>query len=381
MSPAKPRYASALAHFLTLPLLAAFGAGCFAASNPPGPSLRSNGYNDGKYPYVVSYADAARALLLPEGWRLDNYKPFEDPSAARAASGARWAVALEPKEGQTISLAIDWDDDGRVDQHVDVPIFDLKFAHARTAGIIWLRTLPVSGHLREKELRILVQDYIDAVSGMGLTDVQIGPEKRVVQQRFTTRTVSTEAVTISGHEAFAATFEVANVDQLKLAPDARWERARVVLVRTPFGFYDRSRSAPPLPVLMAIGYANLPSDFDKQLPDFERFLTQIVTIPDDTELRKVAAQVIECGGGDPTVAALEIDDGGAIDGVDLDMNMKVRPRGCVWNVLKRVRLHGTGQRRDVRFSFQRSYPSAPRPPNAPSPAPSPPDQGQKPSKP
>lgn len=107
--------------------------------------------------------------------------------------------------------------------------------------------------MRDRELRILVQDYIDAVSGVGLTDVQIGPQKHLVQQRrFATRTVSTEAVTISGHEAFAATFEVANVDQLKLEPDSRWERARVVLVRTPFGFYKRFTSEPPLPVLMAL---------------------------------------------------------------------------------------------------------------------------------
>jgi len=82
MSPVKPRHANALSHFLVLPLLAAFGAGCFA----PRSSLRSDGYSDGKYPYVVSYADAVRALLLPEGWRLDNYKPFDDPSAPKSTS-------------------------------------------------------------------------------------------------------------------------------------------------------------------------------------------------------------------------------------------------------------------------------------------------------
>jgi hypothetical protein len=357
MNPAKTRHAGARLRFLTLPLLAAFGAGC--AASDPGSSLRSAGFHHGRYPYVVSYADAKLARFLPEDWRLDNYKPFEDPSAARAAGSSSWAVALEPKEGQTLSAAIDRDDDGKVDERVEIPIFDLKFVHARTAGVIWLRTLPVSGNLREKELRILAQDYIDAVSGVGLTEAQIGPGKLLVQQRhFATRTVNIEPMTISGHEAFAATFEVANVDQLKLDPDARWERARVVLVRTPFGFFRGFWGEPQLPVFMAIGYENLPGDFDKQLPDFEGFLKQIVTMPDDIELQKVAAQVSACGGGGPTVVTIAIDDRGAVDEVAfakvaIDVSTKVGSLDCLSNVLKKIHLHGTGQPRSIRFSFER----------------------------
>jgi len=62
---------------------------------------------------------------------------------------------------------------------------------------------------------------------------------------------------------------VANVDQLKLSPDSRWARANVVLLRPGYNWTQGRSDAP---ALLVLGYSNLPEDFDRQLPAFEKLV-------------------------------------------------------------------------------------------------------------
>ena len=65
---------------------------------------------------------------------------------------------------------------------------------------------------------------------------------------------------------------MANVNQLKLDPAGRAAMIRVVFVRTPFTTDLRGDDSQKLPVMWMIGYANNPTDFEAQSPDFVRFL-------------------------------------------------------------------------------------------------------------
>jgi hypothetical protein len=72
-----------------------------------------------------------------------------------------------------------------------------------------------------------------------------------------------------------ATIDVANVDQVHLSPTSRAVRVRLVLVRPDFAYVPDRKKNKAFPVLMMAAYSNLPEDFERDLPSFERFLGQI----------------------------------------------------------------------------------------------------------
>jgi hypothetical protein len=77
-------------------------------------------------------------------------------------------------------------------------------------------------------------------------------------------------VAVRGYEGYRVVFEVADVDQESLTPNASWERREVMLVRP--GFVWLAHRRVPAPGLLLIGHANLPDDFASTQPDFERFV-------------------------------------------------------------------------------------------------------------
>jgi len=144
---------------------------------------------------------------------------------------------------------------------------------------IWLRTFPISDDLRNKDLRVLVQRYVDEVSGAGFEAVQLGPRTKILaEKRFAAQTLSRGQLTIAGQPAYETSFDVANVDEVAINKTARKTRVRIALIRTPFAYQASPRpgkQGAQFAVLMLAGYANLPEDFDKDLPDFEQLLNRI----------------------------------------------------------------------------------------------------------
>jgi len=125
-----------------------------------------------------------------------------------------------------------------------------------------------------------MREYVDAVSGSGLAAADVGGGIAIgVERRFATRIIDSQRISVHGLEAYSATVEVANVDQLSLSPSSRWERTRIVLIRTPFRYHPDTLAARnrrvEFPVLMLVGYSNLPEDFDRGVPAFVRFVNAI----------------------------------------------------------------------------------------------------------
>ena len=129
-----------------------------------------------------------------------------------------------------------------------------------------------------KDLRVLVQRYVDEVSGAGFEAVQLGPQTTILREkRFAAQTLSRGQLTIARQPAYETTFDVANVDEVAINKAARKTRVRIALIRTPFVYQTGPAGKPTaqFAVLMLAGYANLPEDFDKDLPDFERLMNRI----------------------------------------------------------------------------------------------------------
>jgi hypothetical protein len=232
-------------------------------------------------------AQDASGALLPNGWAIDNYYPKGSPDGP-----------LEAKEfgAYKMHLNLDTDGDGRYDESVSMPAYDLRFVHRTHSGVIWLRTVPLSEILREKDLRVLMQEYIDDVAGAGYEVVNFEDANAVSEKRFAAELLAREEGTLGGRPAYAAEFAVANIDQIHVARDARRSHVKVVLVRPGFDYgwgtrgggglfghnlklpkkeVPREGPAVKFPVLMIAGLASLPEDFPKALPDFDALLNRV----------------------------------------------------------------------------------------------------------
>jgi hypothetical protein len=227
-------------------------------------SMSPDGFKHGEHDYEVRAADK-EGNLLSSDWRLDNI--YVQKSGGMTVT--------EPKRSAEYmtTLHFDTDGDGEPDLESKALVYDLRYVHKKHSGVIWLRTVPISQNLREKELRVLMQDYLDAVAGAGYEIVSLGTGPVVVEKRYGVEILDRQAGTLAFRDAFSAEFAVANIDQLQVEKDARETQVLVLLCRP--GFVHTVGHSVRYPVLMVAGLASQPEDFDKALPDFMDFLSRI----------------------------------------------------------------------------------------------------------
>jgi hypothetical protein len=103
----------------------------------------------------------------------------------------------------------------------------------------------------------------------------------VVEKRFAAELRGRESGTVAGKPAFAAEFAVANIDQVRVAKDARQSLVKVVIVRPEFVYTPRrywasqDSKGPEFPVLLVLGVASAPEDFSRALPEFDALLARL----------------------------------------------------------------------------------------------------------
>jgi hypothetical protein len=249
--------ASLLPAALALSVLGcATGTGTFAA----------DGFHNSEYPYVVRYSNPQARELLDGSWRVDNFVVNADGSigGAKTAEGYRGPEEIDLKGSGTPNK-------------ITVFYFDLKLDNKKTSAVIWLQTVPLARDRAERNLKNLVEDYANTISGSGFYAAVEDEGKMIRAKTFAAKIVDGKETTLGGLEAYDAKIELANVDQLRLDPAARTALVRVVLVRTNYThrFSSAGVEYAPTPTLVRVGYRASPGDFDAGLPDFERFLKLI----------------------------------------------------------------------------------------------------------
>lgn len=231
-------------------------------------SFDKRGFRHTEYGYSVMAMFKGQAIL-PNYWQIDNFYVDERHRPL-------------PKKGADyeVTVYIDYDLDGDVDDIGEFYTYDLRFTHKRNAGVIWLRTVPISVKLREKELRVMAQSYVESAAATYYETVQLEGELYYTsrEESFATAILGQMPGSVADREAYAIKFDVANVQQLRLSPGSRKERVLLVLIRTPYRYYKGGVSTgnTVLPVLMIAGYSNMIEDFDKWLGDFQQFVSRIV---------------------------------------------------------------------------------------------------------
>jgi len=245
------------------------------SSSACGPAARGGfserGYSS-SYGYDIGYSDAPLKRMLPPGWQLDNY---------RSERGK-----LEPKTSAdyVTKYEFDNDDDGATDEYLKAQVYALRFEHRVHSGAIWLRDVPMSSDLRVKDLRVLMQSYIEEIAGTNYEIVRLGATSGIVKSReYATQVVTEGPITVAGSPAYFATVEVASVEQLNLSQSSRSRRVELVILRAPQE--EQFRTSPTAdkkskvkasyPVLLVAGYSNMPADFDVGLIDFHEFLGRL----------------------------------------------------------------------------------------------------------
>jgi hypothetical protein len=225
-------------------------------------ALTPAGYESESPKYRVVKAGES---FLGDDWVLDNYAVNERGN-------------LRPKsEGiYKTTFAFDLDGDGKLDRGHDALTYDLRFQHKKHEAFIWLRSLPLATELKDKDLRVLMKDYVDEIAGAGYEAVQLSGSHAVVEKRYAAELVEQSAAKLADREAFLATIDVANIDQIKLTPATRRVRVELVFVRPGTEYELRSANfIESFPSLLMIGYANLPDDFAADEPAFRAFLSEI----------------------------------------------------------------------------------------------------------
>ena len=236
---------------------------CVACASMSG-RFRDDGFHDAVYGYRVRYAEPGSRSLLGPDWLLDNLvlddrgPPVEDKTAP---------------EYRTMRV-IDVDADGDPEEESETALYDLRFVHRRDAGVIWLRTLPISARLADTDLRVIAHRYVEEVSGGTYFAVSLAGEPAVADVRLATTIVQEGETDVSGRLAYWVMFDVANVDQLRLDAANRTARVLVALVR-PGYYYVPGFTGVALPALMVIGYANAPEYFDAHSTEFAEFIRRI----------------------------------------------------------------------------------------------------------
>jgi hypothetical protein len=262
------------------------GAGCL----PAGSTVSGSALIHPKFPYAVEYDDMGKKSVLGDDWRLENYrKASEEPGKP---------TEIERKTGYDATYELDFNDDDAVDAKEQLPYPDLLFLHRKTNARLEIATVLLDDRLRDKELRVLLDDIVESQSGTRSLFVGVGKVAAGIQKRFASRLLESGEATLDGHQGLVATFERADIDQLQLNPDARWRRSRLFLMHAPFDHYvsdqppgnDAIDAAPNISkgfakfhkyaVLLAVEYTNTPEDFEAQYPDFVRLLNKTHMLTD-----------------------------------------------------------------------------------------------------
>jgi hypothetical protein len=202
-------------------LIGLLGSGCAGATG----TFRANGFHHDSLPIVVHYRDASAHQFVGPDWQIDNFAVKDDGTIGKPKMSGKYVWDRE----------IDYDDDGRADPELAVPIYDLRLVNRVTHAAMWLQSVPLRMPDKDRALKSILDDFVAWLSGTGFYLISPGPPKGVgVAKTYGARVVAMKENETQGFESLDATIEIVNLDQSKVDPNAKSSIERVVLVHTDY---------------------------------------------------------------------------------------------------------------------------------------------------
>ena len=244
-----------------------WAAGCGTTA-----SFKEDAFHGEESRYKVHYLDTDKQSLLPAQWRLMNFSLDSKgrPQRMLWGDGYRSTIQMETQSGTSLP--------GEIITH------DLKFSHTQSEGLLWLRVLPLPNRIVHKSLKVVAEEWANGLTGTAL-DFSFGtgstPSNHVSigvdSQRVATKILTSQPRKVAGHMAREVLFDMVNMDQLEMNPNAPRIRVRAVFIQAPV----TKRSPPPgeyaafsaeFTACLFVGYANSAESFDSFSPVFDDFL-------------------------------------------------------------------------------------------------------------
>jgi hypothetical protein len=227
--------------------------------------LDSQGFTHEKLGYVLPYAKANEKVFINSSWTLETNSQGQ-PS---------------PKDNSTSRLDVQSYSGHK--ETITVQDLDLVFKHRETNGVIAVQSAPLGETLAYKKLPILAKDYVERLSGLYYAPLVEGGGRIGRGKNYVTNIVEGQSGTLGTAETYEAVVDVANAEQLKLNPEHRLMRYKMVIIRpkAPEGWKDvrdtYGKKVDPkdryveetYPALIVLTYAMDHAFYQDYLPDFE----------------------------------------------------------------------------------------------------------------
>ncbi|HVY31653.1 MAG TPA: hypothetical protein VHB79_34195 [Polyangiaceae bacterium] len=291
--------------FVWCVVLGWLSAGCMVSGR--GSTMSGSALVHPNFPYGVSYDDTVNKSVLGDDWKLETYRRKPQDSIKEPADLLR-------KADYDAEYEFDFNDDDDGDAKATLPMPDLLFVNKRTNAKIEVTTLLLDVTHEKKELRLLLNDVVEAGTGTRSLFVGFGRAARGVEKRYASRLLDSEEANLGGQSGLVATIETTDLDQVQINPKARARMTRLFLMRAPFDYYvpeRRSGGQPPqyhrYRVLLAVEYSNGPEDFEAQYPEFSRLMGKLHLMGDLRMLAYLRELLVPCNEGKPSNAGLTLE--------------------------------------------------------------------------
>ncbi|MDD9936206.1 MAG: hypothetical protein OXT09_21520 [Myxococcales bacterium] len=230
-------------------------------------SFDGTGFHHAVYPYEVLYQEGSQSFV-GEGWAIDNYKKY-DRDLMRPKAGPNYLA----------TLWLDRDGDGEREEMGEFYRYDLRLVHEATGAVIWIANRPVTKATDKKDLAVIARAYVDELTGTHYEHVELGGKLHQTSREKTHAAVllAHSQGSIAGRPAYRVLVGLADLDKLKVDPNARERLIQITFVRTG-ALYERFHNEKrilSLPTLMVIGYAAHPDDDGRTRAAFNLFLERI----------------------------------------------------------------------------------------------------------
>jgi hypothetical protein len=265
--------------------LCSLAGACATGKTAFGPT----GYEQLDFHYQIAYTQPTNQRVLRGEWRLDNltYDDRANEFVHKKGPDYRWTREEDTDGDGTISR----------NERYEEGIYDLKYVNARDRGVIWTKAHPLLLNRAGQDLDVILESYADQLSGEGLYAAgTVFSAETVKARKYVSFLVERAPIQIGPNLGVSAIIELAESERLRLDPNHRSTRLKIVL--TKMAFRNPEGTGQGLDgiqaetvrcgtsicrqgiALLVVGYYNDASHFGEHVAEFDDFVKRLSVPPE-----------------------------------------------------------------------------------------------------
>jgi hypothetical protein len=205
--------------------------------------------------------DRSTGALLPASWRLENWT-FD--ATGKPDSQKDKGIYLSEVQWPSPDGSLKW---------MQFVTHELRYDHPSSGATIWVRVLPLPPREASLSLKVVAEGWANTVSGTVFDYSFYGAEGA---KRLGSRILASGNAAVAGYAAHQVVFDVVNLDQLQVDPNAPRSRVQAYFVAAPVA-KEMSGSSGNWRVAACVFLGLVaPADrFDAVVPDFASLVSRM----------------------------------------------------------------------------------------------------------